>query len=205
MASIGHISESPRLLEKMTGTGFKALRESALLDALIVAMQPNRRSARLYQDACLSDPYTFVLGVSSTLPLKDPANSTIWKRDRRMTFYHNADKALAALPVSTSLLTAYIHIQGLILRFSKTAAAHVLFALEVGIQIFRLLLQPKDDLETCLSFSELGVDSLLGIELKQCWRPVFGFDISVLELLGKGNLDALGKFAAEGLLKGVSN
>ena len=32
-------------------------------------------------------------------------------------------------------------------------------------------------------------------------QPLFSFDISVLEMLGMGSLDALGQHAAEGLLR----
>jgi hypothetical protein len=48
------------------------------------------------------------------------------------------------------------------------------------------------------------MDSLVGVEMRSWWRQAFGFDISVLELLGMGNLDGLGKHAAEGFLKTLS-
>jgi hypothetical protein len=45
------------------------------------------------------------------------------------------------------------------------------------------------------------MDSLVGVEIRSWWRQAFGFDISILELLGIGNLDGLGRHAANGLLK----
>ena len=47
------------------------------------------------------------------------------------------------------------------------------------------------------------MDSLVSVEMRSWWRQVFGFDISVLELLGMGNLDGLGKHTADGLLKAL--
>ena len=41
----------------------------------------------------------------------------------------------------------------------------------------------------------------MGIELRAWWKQALGFDISVLEMLGKGTLEALGQHAANELTK----
>lgn len=55
-------------------------------------------------------------------------------------------------------------------------------------------MKPEQDLNESLSLVDLG------IELCAWWKQVFGFKISVLEMLGKGTLEALGEYAAEGLV-----
>ncbi|KAK2046413.1 hypothetical protein LZ31DRAFT_552314 [Colletotrichum somersetense] len=49
--------------------------------------------------------------------------------------------------------------------------------------------------------SQLGMDSLVVMGMRNRWRQAFVFDITVLELLGMGNLYALGRHAADGLKK----
>ena len=77
-------------------------------------------------------------------------------------------------------------------------------AFEIGKQLMRLLLRPEDDeLDITQPVQQLGLDSLVGIELRNWWRQTFGFDISVLQLLGFGTLEELGKQAVVGLLKAL--
>jgi hypothetical protein len=42
-----------------------------------------------------------------------------------------------------------------------------------------------------VGLGDLGMDSLVAIEMRSWWKTTFGFDISVLELLGMGSLQAL--------------
>lgn len=51
--------------------------------------------------------------------------------------------------------------------------------------------------------ADMGLDSLVAIELRAWWRQVFGFNISVLEMMSMGTLQTLGQYAAKGLLKSV--
>ncbi|KAL6230629.1 polyketide synthase dehydratase-domain-containing protein [Aspergillus navahoensis] len=74
-------------------------------------------------------------------------------------------------------------------------------AQEIGKKLFVFLLKSPENLDTSVSLAPLGMDSLVGVEMRGWWRQTFGFDISVLELLGMGNLDGLGRHAAEGVMK----
>ncbi|GKZ27756.1 hypothetical protein AbraCBS73388_005605, partial [Aspergillus brasiliensis] len=74
-------------------------------------------------------------------------------------------------------------------------------AREIGRKVCDFLLKPEEELQTSSSLSDLGLDSLVAIELRQWWKLVFGFDISVLEMMGMGSLDALGAHAVKGMLK----
>nr|ALQ32761.1 putative polyketide synthase [Fusarium aywerte] len=83
----------------------------------------------------------------------------------------------------------------------KTEESFNLLAIEIGKKLFGFLLRSDEDLNTTVPLSQLGMDSLVGVEMRSWWRQAFGYDISVLELLGTGNLDGLGRHAAEGLFK----
>jgi hypothetical protein len=85
-----------------------------------------------------------------------------------------------------------------LLRDDETAA---FLAREIGRKLFTFLLRSDEDLNTAVPLSQLGMDSLISVEMRSWWRQVFQFDITVLELLGMGNLDALGRQAAEGIGK----
>ncbi len=83
----------------------------------------------------------------------------------------------------------------------KAPESSALLANEIGKKLFDFLLLPEEDLDTSRSLADVGMDSLIAIEMRSWWKQVFGFDISVLEMLGMGTLDALGAQAAAGLLK----
>ena len=82
------------------------------------------------------------------------------------------------------------------LKLPETAK---LLATEIGKKLFDLLLKPHENLNIALPLLDLGLDSLVAIELRSWWKQVLKFDISVLEMLGMGSLEALGQHAAEGL------
>lgn len=198
---IGFISENHGLMSKMKTGGFKGVTEQELLDAMTIAMLAHSRPPKADDpaDSCFVHANSFVLGLGSTVSMSSPANRAVWKRDRRMAAYHNVSagvnvqsndilkSTLAGCKADTSLL--------------KSPEVAKIFSIEIGKKLFDLLLKPQEDLSTSWSLVDLGLDSLVALELRSWWKQVFGFDITVLVMMGMGSLDALGQHAADELLK----
>ena len=203
VADVGYISKDWELMQKMAATGFATLKEQELLDALALAMSHKKRenSKGLHLKPRFVDPDSFVLGLGSTMPLDSLSNRSVWKRDRRMAIYHNAASGRIENAATSASLKSYVASAKTDISILKTEDAKAYLAGEIGKSLFALLLKPEEDLNTSLSLVDLGMDSLVGIELRAWWKQTFGFDISVLEMLGMGTLEALGQHAVEGLMQ----
>jgi aryl carrier-like protein len=70
---------------------------------------------------------------------------------------------------------------------------------ETGWKVLDLLLKPDAPLDTNLSLSQIGLDSLTVIELRRWFCQAMGPQVTVLELMGSANLNALGKTVTEKL------
>ena len=198
---VGFISQNQGLMNKMKSTGFKGITEQELLDAMAVAMMPRSARESGSSDSGFTDGDTFVLGLGSTIPLSSPSNRAVWRKDRRMAAYHNAVSGSTNTAASNETLKTYLTNAKADPSILKTAEASNLFAIEIGKKLFDLLLKPHEDLNTAWTLVDLGLDSLVALELRAWWKQVFSFDISVLEMLGMGSLDALGQHVAESLLR----
>lgn len=80
-----------------------------------------------------------------------------------------------------------------LLKSPETAGT---LAMEIGKKLCHLLLQPYDDINLKLPLGDLGLDSLVALELRVWWKQVFAFDAKVLEMLGMALLLALGQHVA---------
>ncbi|KID66135.1 Highly reducing polyketide synthase gloL [Metarhizium brunneum] len=202
---IGVITERQGLMSTMKATGFKGVTEQELLDAMVLAMfahaRPTGQGNSPGFHSAFVEANTFVLGLDSSIPLSSPNNRSVWKRDRRMAVYHNAAAAGAEAAASNDGLKSFLagaRADPSVLSSPETAN---LFAVEIGKKLFHLLLKPQEDLNIALPLVDLGLDSLVALELKAWWKQVFSFDISVLEMLAMGSLAALGKHAADQMIK----
>lgn len=223
VADVGFLSDRAALLQTATLTGFKTLQEEELLDAVALSMMSglpddvgsndgripttchkNHNSDDGARSDSFFDPSVFVLGLESTLPLDSPANRAVWKTDRRMAIYHNdngANSGAAAASSSSDQLKSYVANARADPSVLRTPEAASYFAREIGARLFGLLLKDESDLNTNLALTDLGLDSLVAIELRVWWKQAFEFDISVLEMLSMGDLEALGGHAAARLLQ----
>ncbi|KAL3607011.1 polyketide synthase pks11 [Fusarium poae] len=184
---VGYLAENQSIMQKLKVTGFNGtVSEHEFLDALGAAM------ARTANNFCL--------GFRPDVSLSDPSNRSIWKKDIRMAVFHNNGGALQASTGATndelkSFISRAKHDPSIL----KQEESSRFLAREIGKKVYGLLLKPVEDLQTASSLSDLGMDSLVAIEVRQWWKTVFQFDISVLEMMAMGSLDMLGAHAARGL------
>lgn len=203
---IGYVSQDDALLQRLKQTGAHHLTESELLDAVLatISFSVNPNEAHNVNDILgFVDKNNFILGLGTSVPLSSPESRVFWRKDRRMALYHNSVPKAAVHDVSSDrdTLQAFLaraKTDPYILRDEESAG---LLAREIGNKLFNFLLKTGEDLNTSLPLSQLGMDSLVGVEMRSWWRQAFGFDITVLEMMGMGNLEGLGKHAAEGLAR----
>jgi NAD(P)-dependent dehydrogenase (short-subunit alcohol dehydrogenase family) len=197
----GYVANDETLLKRMKLAGSHGVTELEVLEAVTLGILTKPEPAKSVTREFV-DENNIILGLLSTVPLNSPESRALWKNDRRMAVYHNssADMADGSGAGSDVLKTFLLNVkkEPSILKSSDSIQ---LLAVEIGKKLFSFLLKPEDDLDISVSLSSLGLDSLVGVEVRSWWRQTLGFDITVLEMLGMGTLEGLGKHAAQGMLK----
>ncbi|RAK90539.1 KR-domain-containing protein, partial [Aspergillus costaricaensis CBS 115574] len=187
---VGYVAENGGVMQQFTHTGGleSAVSEQELLEAVEAAVTSTSRN--------------FYLGVRSNMCLSTPGERSLWKGDIRMAAYHRNEDANPKVNASSSndLQSFITKAKGDATLLGQSESAQFL-AQEIGRKVCDFLLKPEEELQTSSSLSDLGLDSLVAIELRQWWKLVFGFDISVLEMMGMASLKALGAHAAKGMLR----
>ncbi|KAL9054330.1 MAG: hypothetical protein Q9162_004204 [Coniocarpon cinnabarinum] len=209
VAGIGVVEHLENMTRTLKSVGFTPLNEAQLLDAMLLAMTaPITRSSGSNGAAKLSSvaaPYAITLGISADSLNGSNAQRVVWRSDRRMSVYHNYKRAGGsaggAANEELKMLLSSAKDDPSILKAPDSAK---ILAAEIGKKLFDLLLKSHEDLNLALPLTDLGLDSLVAIELRSWWKTTLKFDISVLEMLGSGSLEALGQTAAEGLFATIT-
>jgi aryl carrier-like protein len=196
---IGFVAENEETLRKITAMGLHRISEQSLLDALALAITVGKQEGNQSYPNFVNHR-SFVLGLGSTVPINADNNATIWK-DLRMAAYHNDAGTNVEVTASSDKLKSFVMAAKTDPSIISSPETSSFLATEIGKKLFGFLLKPEEELNTQLSLSDLGMDSLVAIEVRAWWRQTFEFDITVLEMLQMGTLDALGKHAADKLLK----
>ncbi|KAK2012837.1 KR domain-containing protein [Colletotrichum eremochloae] len=209
MTDYGYLADNPLLMERLEGQGYFGIKIPQLLDALALVIKPRTLNdddnEETTSPAFVNDGQ-LVLGHRSLTPLSDAANRVIWKEDRRMGFYFNFDGDKKSADTNGSsdggVLAAFLKSASTDPGVLSLADSSAFIARQIAAQLFRLLLKPAEneqDIDVSMSLQDAGLDSLVAVEMRSWWKGTFGFDISVLEMLGMGSVAALGERAVRGL------
>ncbi|RYP70869.1 hypothetical protein DL769_004844 [Monosporascus sp. CRB-8-3] len=217
MEGVGYLSENRDLLKKMKGTGWRSVTEEQLLEAVGAATKRSlttegERSQTLGSSlsfpswaGTISDQHNMLLGISPAIPLSSPDSSPRLRKDVRMAVYHNMGQSRSGRPNGSdggddNSLRSFLSLAKMnpaVLKQPETAA---MLAREIGKKLFALLLRPEQEPDISLGLAEVGLDSMIAVELREWWKLEFGLTISVLEMLAMGTLGALGERAAKELV-----
>jgi aryl carrier-like protein len=79
------------------------------------------------------------------------------------------------------------------------------FAFETGRKMWDFMLQPGMEVGTGISLADMGLDSLMAIELRWWLRHAIGLQITVREIMATISLAQFGNLIAAGLMKKIDN
>ena len=203
---VGLVAETPAMRKKLKSQGLFFLPEKEFIDYVELAILHSRprENDEMMSPKGLSwrSPGHIIMGLRSKMHLDDPNCQASWRRDRRMGMYHNIqDTATGDSSSKFNTLSAFLlraTDEPDILTDPSTAEY---LACNIREKICNFMMKDGEEVSTSTTLLDIGVDSLMVIELRTWWKQAFGLDISVLEFMGAGTLAQLGKIAAEGLKK----
>ncbi|KAF3480038.1 uncharacterized protein GIQ15_07014 [Arthroderma uncinatum] len=202
----GYLVDNDELLKKMKGTGWRAVQESELLEVLGTVMR--RSPSAPGQDpvneddgakSSLVNSNCTLIGIAPVIPLSSPDSSARLRKDVRMSVFHNIRSQFKG-GASSDSLQQFLNAAKASPETLTTPESVIFLSREIGKKLLGLVLRPMDDeIDVSLSLAQLGLDSMVAVEMRAWWKQIFGLDISILEMLSMVTLEALGKQAAEGL------
>jgi aryl carrier-like protein len=200
MEGIGYVSKNIAILNQARALSIYTLQEQDLLDAIQISIDrslPSVAEAGSRGRHAYCNTSQLTIGLRSSKPLSDPGNRTVWKRDVRMSLYRQLESYLeeTSLECSDGGLRALLN--------SAASGPDVLYdprnleiiTGEIGRTICSFMMWPEENLDLTQSLAAMGVDSLVGIEIRNWWRRTLGVDISVLEIMKAGTVEHLGETA----------
>lgn len=206
VADVGYAARDDALLQRLIANGYSGVTQAELVAAFAAAAAFPAGPEGLAAGGGCGEPFVhrnaFASGFGSAVPLGSTESRSWWKRDVRMAVWHNTAGADdAADDAGAGSLRAFLATAKADPDALREPEAAGFLAGEIGRHLMALLLRPDDEVDVSLPLTQLGLDSLLGVEMRAWWRQTFGADISVLQLLGLGTLEGLGKRAVEQLLE----
>ena len=201
VADMGYAARDDALLQRLITAGYSGVTQAEMIEAFTAASSYPATNSDIYTR---SEPFVyqnvFATGFGSTASLSSPESRSWWKKDIRMAVWHNISQSTDDREAGGNSFKAFLAKAKNAPDTLRQPDTVSYISLEIGKQLMNLLLKSKDDLDITLPVDQLGLDSLVGIEMRTWWRQTFGSDISVLQLLGMGTLEGLGKHAVDQLL-----
>ena len=203
---VGYVAENSEARQKLRSQGHWFLDEYALLKFLDLSIRhskpAHRASGENHKAHSWVNSSQIIMGLRSEIPLNNPSNHVTWRFDRRMGLYHNIVgeqnyQNVAERDGLRSFLARAFDLPSLL----NDPSSKEYLSSEIGKKIFSFIMKEKEDLDISLSLVDVGLDSLMAIELRRWYKQVFGIEISVLEILGSGTIAGLGEIATKVLQK----
>ncbi|KKA28074.1 hypothetical protein TD95_004875 [Thielaviopsis punctulata] len=227
---VGYISRSKAISATFASIGQSMLQEQDVLDAMQISIRRSfSLPSGNFTSAAGNDKngsYSFagqlITGLRSTRLTSETNSRVPWKRDVRTSIVQ-ADEALmitrsyASDSSNASVATPDSSVDPMETPEAKlrelvrlvTADPQLLKAQStldsmvrnIGRVLCRILLQPEEGLESGVTLAQMGLDSMVSIEIRNWWKRTFLGEISVLQIMNAVTIERLGELAVETLQK----
>ncbi|KAL0766533.1 hypothetical protein CaCOL14_010978 [Colletotrichum acutatum] len=207
---VGYVSRTQEVEDAMIKSGAKLVSEADMLRGLQLAIAESRPvTASVDTEAYWSATNgQLILGLDCKTSINDSGNRVVWKHDPRMNLYPNiAENEMASREEggSSGLAEFLSSLQSRPEEIESLGSTTYL-AQEIARRVYGFLMREVEEggIDTTLSPSALGVDSLMTIEIRSWWKHTLGVDITVLQLTSAQSFDQLGQLAARQLTSKIT-
>ncbi|KAL4804561.1 hypothetical protein BDV18DRAFT_161656 [Aspergillus unguis] len=202
---IGWVSQNASIRRRVAQQMSTAISEESLLECLhlsILRSRPSESHANLTLSEGFRSQSQFLHGILSKAGVS--SSQYIWQRDPRTALSRVHQK------IESSSSTDNDNKNGGLRSFLSSvqdnpevlndASSAVTAAQEIARQVsVYTMLGNGEEMDLGQSLQEVGVDSLVSIELRNWWKQAFGGEVTVLQLMNGGSLMDLGKKAVDQL------
>ncbi|TDZ54076.1 Highly reducing polyketide synthase FUM1 [Colletotrichum trifolii] len=204
---VGYVSRAQDVEDAMRKAGAKLVSELDMLMGLQLAIAQSRPTSQGDGQGAFSGQV--VVGLDCTVSIDDSRNRIIWKQDPRMVLYPDETEVKdgsRGKPGASGVADFVSYLQSHPQELDAPATMARL-SREIALRVFGFLMREVDDdgIDTSLSPSALGVDSLMTIEIRNWWKHTIGAEVSVLQLTSAQSFDQLGLLAASQLQKKMAS
>lgn len=195
---IGFVSKNASILDLARNSSTQMIREPDLISAISMAIMRSQPCVRKAGEYCNRSQVT--IGLSSTRSLDDPVNRCAWKRDIRMALYRNRQATQDDGPSNPDVGLKEL-IQGMVMSPESTENKENMDLLisKIGERIKSLIFSSEEELDPTRRLADLGVDSLIAIEIRNWLKRMLGLEVTVLEIMGEGTIERLAHLGIAGL------
>ncbi|KAI8630109.1 KR domain-containing protein [Xylariaceae sp. FL1651] len=202
MGEVGFVSQNDGVRRRFERTGMRILREHHLLEALALAIQRSKPSlGQPHKDRAYENPSQLILGLMTSTPISSPSNRVIWKNDSRMAIYHNLGKSA---DISTAKASKKKSLMGLLESESSEESKTRTIAKAIAGALADFLIKEEDKVSLDLPLENLGVDSLVAMEVRNWIRQQTSIDVSVFTIVQSPSLLNLGDRVRQAMSGGAT-
>ncbi|KAL2817757.1 hypothetical protein BDW59DRAFT_165803 [Aspergillus cavernicola] len=210
---VGYISRTPAAKDTMLAMSGRLISEQNFLEALQLTIARSTVTPVVENKLVgtkgiyFHTPSQITQALECRLPIMDPQNNIIWKRDPRMAIYRNIETVATDGATGSSGMAPFLAAMAENPSQLEQPDAAEFLAGQIRDRVAKFLMRRDDEepLDTGLALSAAGVDSLVAIELRNWWKQNLAVDVSVLELMNGGSIQRLGQMAAKRLQGRFSN
>lgn len=202
MEDIGYVATNDRVMQILRSTFPVMLHEQELLDSLQLLMK--RGTAAAHQGKSSAAHYICPSHVAIGVRSSESGSSKKmpFNKDQRLMVFKNMEIVKAGgegsggADAGNEELKKFLKDCAVNTPMLDDPANHEFLGYQIGKTLFGFMLRGDEEVDLGVPLADLGVDSLVGIELRNWFRHGLGVDVTVLDIMNVGNLLGLGKFTA---------